>query len=137
MLRTLLGRYLLLSPNDVVLTYSQHDRPELDKRVNTTGLQFNLSHSEELAIFAFTCGRKLGIDLEFQRWLPDLSELAASCLSQNEFEIWSNLPTSQQQGAFYSVMDAKRSLSQGRRRRTISTVNSIELAFEPDSASRL
>jgi 4'-phosphopantetheinyl transferase len=136
-LRTLLGRYLLLSPKEVALTYCQNGRPDLDKRVNTIGLQFNLSHSHELAIFAFTCGRKLGIDLEFQRWLPDLSELAASCLSQNEFEIWSNLPTSQQQGAFYLSWTQKEALLKAEGEGLSQPLNSIELVFEPDSSSHL
>jgi 4'-phosphopantetheinyl transferase len=136
-LRTLLGRYLLLSPNEVLFTYSQHGRPDLDKRVNTIGLQFNLSHSEELAIFAFTRGRKLGIDLEYQRWLSDLSELAASCLSQNEFEIWSNLPTSQQQGAFYLLWTQKEAFLKAEGEGLSQPLESIELAFEQDTAATL
>jgi len=136
-LRTLLGRYLALSPNEIAFTYNQHGRPDLDKRVNTIGLQFNLSHSQELVIFAFACGQKLGIDLEYQRWLPDLSELAASCLSQTEFEIWSNLPTSQQQGAFYLLWTQKEAYLKAKGEGLLQPLNSIELPFEPETASHL
>lgn len=60
-LRLILAHYLQVSPKELVFTYTQHGKPQL---LNSS-LQFNLSHSSELALLAIGKDYPLGIDLEF------------------------------------------------------------------------
>lgn len=62
MLRRILANYLSASPAELVFSYNKHGKPEL---VNASSLQFNLSHSGDLAILAVGKTFPLGIDVEF------------------------------------------------------------------------
>jgi 4'-phosphopantetheinyl transferase len=63
-LRELLGAYLMLSPTELQFCYGNHGKPALDPETDCSGLQFNLSHSGGVGVYAFSHGRKLGIDVE-------------------------------------------------------------------------
>ncbi len=60
-LRLILARYLHVRPTELAFTYNQHGKPQL---LNSS-LQFNLSHSGDLALLAIGKTFPLGIDLEF------------------------------------------------------------------------
>ena len=62
-LRELLGSYLMLSPAALQFSYGIHGKPALELESGGSSLQFNLSHSGGLAVYAFSYGRKLGIDV--------------------------------------------------------------------------
>ena len=70
-LRELLGSYLMLPPATLQFSYGIHGKPALELGTSRSSLQFNLSHSGDLAVYAFSYGRKLGIDVE--RILPQLA----------------------------------------------------------------
>lgn len=60
-LRLILARYLQIPPKELHFSYNQHGKPQL---LNSS-LQFNLSHSGDLALLAIGKDYPLGIDLEF------------------------------------------------------------------------
>lgn len=62
MLRCILARYTNVPPSELVFSYNQHGKPRL---VNDLSLQFNLSHSGDLALLAIGKKFSLGIDVEF------------------------------------------------------------------------
>lgn len=62
MLRLILAHYLKLPPSLLSFSNNQYGKPQLR---NASTLQFNLSHSGELALLAIGSGFPLGIDLEF------------------------------------------------------------------------
>jgi 4'-phosphopantetheinyl transferase len=70
-LRALLARYLDADPAAIVLSASAEGKPCLaDQRAEQASgseLHFNLSHSGELALYAFTQAAPLGIDVELAR----------------------------------------------------------------------
>jgi 4'-phosphopantetheinyl transferase len=63
-LRELLGGYLRVPPAELKFRYGDHGKPALDANASDADLQFNLSHSGGAAIFAFSLGRRLGVDVE-------------------------------------------------------------------------
>ncbi|MEP6707251.1 MAG: 4'-phosphopantetheinyl transferase superfamily protein [Pyrinomonadaceae bacterium] len=63
-LRRLLGRYLEMEPDRLRFSYGPHGRPALVEPDVGRGLCFNLSHSNGLALYAFTRHREIGIDIE-------------------------------------------------------------------------
>jgi 4'-phosphopantetheinyl transferase len=62
LLRMLLGRYLE-QPEDVRLRAGPAGKPKLDTG-NPPPLEFNLSHSKTLVLYAFALDRRVGIDVE-------------------------------------------------------------------------
>ena len=81
-LRDLLGRYLGTPPEEIAFESGEHGKPF----VPGTDLQFNLSHSENLAACAVTSGRSVGVDVEFVRTVPELDAIAARFFTVGERE---------------------------------------------------
>lgn len=63
-LRRLLGAYLQRAPESVALVPGAYGKPGLARGQGDDVLRFNLSHSDEAALFAFGHGREVGVDVE-------------------------------------------------------------------------
>jgi 4'-phosphopantetheinyl transferase len=83
-LRQLLGSRLGVRPEAVELECGAHGKPALAGRFAETELRFNVSHSDDLAVYAFSSGRDIGIDVEAVRALPDADAIAARFFSRRE-----------------------------------------------------
>ena len=106
-LRTILGRYLGVEPGQMQFRYDPRGKPHLAEAVGGCGLQFNLAHSHELALYAFTRDREIGVDLEYVRPMPDAEEIAARFFSTRENAVFRVLPKSQKLEAFYNCWTRK------------------------------
>jgi hypothetical protein len=63
-LRTILGRYLTVKPEEVRFCYNAYGKPALATSSGKDALNFNVSHAHGLALYAIMRGRAIGIDLE-------------------------------------------------------------------------
>jgi 4'-phosphopantetheinyl transferase len=77
LLRVILGRYLDLKPASIRFGYGPKGKPFLEDACNRDELTFNLSHSEELAIYAISRKRKIGVDVERVRPIPESDKIVA------------------------------------------------------------
>jgi 4'-phosphopantetheinyl transferase len=66
LLRALLGRYLQREPASLRFATGAHGKPALSD-VGADELAFNLSHSGQLALYAFSAGPAVGVDIEVGR----------------------------------------------------------------------
>jgi 4'-phosphopantetheinyl transferase len=66
-LRTLLGLYLGSRPAELGFAYSPFGKPSLARETGVHPVRFNVSHSGALALYVFTRGREVGIDVEHAR----------------------------------------------------------------------
>src|ERR1051326_4525338 len=74
-LRAMIARYLGTAAKDIRFTYSAKGKPVLAvPRVEN--FAFNVSHSEDLALFAFVAGAVIGINVEIIRPLNDMDSIA-------------------------------------------------------------
>ena len=85
-LRLLLATYLATEPDHVRLVYGPHGKPGVD------GLRFNISHSGELAVLAFTLLPAVGIDVEELREIPSAITIARHYFSGAEQRALATLP---------------------------------------------
>jgi 4'-phosphopantetheinyl transferase len=82
LLRTLLGGYLNLPPTSITLQVQQFGKLALAANHQPCPLQFNLSHSHGMAVYAFATDHELGIDIEWHR-----SEIAREEIATRYFSI--------------------------------------------------
>jgi 4'-phosphopantetheinyl transferase len=93
----LLGRYLQHDPAALRFVAGEHGKPDVagadarrhepaDASGGRGGLAFNLSHSGEMALYAFTRLGPVGIDLELPRRLIDELALEARALGPSHAE---------------------------------------------------
>jgi 4'-phosphopantetheinyl transferase len=83
-LRALLGRYLQLDPRTVRLAATPHGKPVLAD--DPQELHFNLSHSGDLALYAFSATVSVGVDVELERRHVDVLAVAARTFGPAEAE---------------------------------------------------
>src|SRR5947209_555974 len=91
MLRSVLGRYLKIQPQQVQFVYGPQEKPDLKPETNPRNFRFNLSHSGEFALLAVTPGLEVGVDIELFR--PDFGtqEIADRFFSPRESQLLCSL----------------------------------------------
>lgn len=103
-LRQLLGNYLGENSRSLEFTYSDRGKPQLK---NDSPLQFNLSHSQDYALFGFTLDHLIGVDLEYQKAMPDALKLAQRFFAPSEYQLLEELPKEEQPQLFFQLWTAK------------------------------
>ncbi len=91
-LRQLLARISGTLPHQVAFEYNRHGKPRLHRK-HRTGLQFNVSHSEGWAVFAFSNTGPVGIDVELFDRKTRYETLVSQILSDREnaqIAAWTN-----------------------------------------------
>ncbi|HEX5837935.1 MAG TPA: 4'-phosphopantetheinyl transferase superfamily protein [Anaerolineales bacterium] len=100
-LRHLLSLYTGIEPGQLQLEYSRNGKPFLPGMDGDSGIRFNLSHSDGMAVYAFTRGREVGIDIEHQQPIDDMDRIAERNFSAREYTTFGALPEGEQLEAFY------------------------------------
>lgn len=100
-LRTVLGRYLDERPGEIALADGERGKPRLGE--DPGRLEFNLSHSGELALIAVAAGREVGVDIEATRVRRDYLALAERSFDPEAAEAVRAAPPSLRQSAFYAA----------------------------------
>lgn len=92
LLRRLLARYLRADPAAVGFAYGPYGKPELASGGGCPPLRFNCAHSGPLALYAIAARRRVGIDIEALRPLPEAAAIAQLCFSPRERATLATLP---------------------------------------------
>jgi 4'-phosphopantetheinyl transferase len=99
-LRLLLARYTDFHPKDLVFTYLAAGKPQLSEQT-ALPVFFNLSHSHELVLYAFSSTPNVGIDIEHVRQVDDMELIAERNFSAHEaLELKSVSPEKISEGFF-------------------------------------
>ncbi len=99
-LRRLLAAYSSQSPQDIRLVYSTAGKPRLQPLGGRPALEFNLSHSANLMLAAFTLAAPVGIDLEMVRLISARESILRQYFSLKDQATYSALLPTQQNSAF-------------------------------------
>jgi 4'-phosphopantetheinyl transferase len=106
-LRTILASYLAIDPNSFNFSYSQQEKPSLGPAHADSGINFNVSHSGGIALFAFTRQREIGVDVEQLRPDSDLEAIARRFFSAREQSQLAALPAKEKVDAFFRCWTRK------------------------------
>lgn len=137
-LRQLLSNYLALSPQDLNFSYSDRGKPSLMEQKLDIPLQFNVSHSQEYALFGFTLTHLIGVDLEYLREMKDAVKIARRFFASREFELIGSLDLQQQSRVFFQHWTAKEAYLKAIGVGLTGSLASVEIAIDrADNASIL
>jgi 4'-phosphopantetheinyl transferase len=106
-LRLLLAGYLGCDPLGLDFRTGEHGKPFLPG----SGLEFNLSHSSDLALIAVAHERRVGVDVEVLRPMPDLEDLAPRVCTPDELVILTGLAEPARTHAFLGLWTRKEALA--------------------------
>lgn len=129
-LRKLLADYLNLNPQNIRFNYLERGKPEL---VGDRCLQFNVSHSEELALYAIGLTSPVGVDVEFLRPSPDIEQIAARFFTKREYEELRSLPPLDKTVAFFRCWTRKEAYLKACGDGLGGGLDSIEVSLTPEA----
>jgi len=109
MLRCVLGSYISKSPTDLQFQYSEFGRPMLTAAANVPSIDFNVSHSGGVILWAFAQNRRIGVDVEELRPDFDTLEIAERFFSTSERQTLRSLPPDRRPEAFFRCWTRKES----------------------------
>lgn len=98
--RALLGRYLDADPAGLRFVDGEHGKPALAGPEAGAGLEFNLTHSEDVALYAFALGRAVGVDVEVARRPVDAIAIARRMLGDEAAKRLAALDGEERERAF-------------------------------------
>ncbi|MCW8407990.1 4'-phosphopantetheinyl transferase superfamily protein [Legionella sp. PATHC035] len=102
-LRIILANYLNIPPEQLEFTYNEHGKPEV---INSAKLQFNISHTGDLALLAVGKGFPLGVDIEKYSARP-YEGIAKNLFSDLEYEEFIKVPLALKPAVFFHVWAQK------------------------------
>ncbi|MEO8392705.1 MAG: 4'-phosphopantetheinyl transferase superfamily protein [Chloroflexota bacterium] len=103
-LRCILASYLQIKPEQVEFQVDAYRKPSLR---GISNLNFNLTHSAELALCAVVWGKQIGVDVEIVRPIAEMDDIAAAHFSREEYQQFSRLPLSEKEEAFLALWTRK------------------------------
>jgi len=106
-LRTILGECLGVELCMVDFTYGPRGKPELAAPFDRSGVRFNVSHSASLGLCAVTGRRRVGVDSERLRPLPDLDAVGERVFSPRERQALRRLPCTERRQGFFNCWTRK------------------------------
>lgn len=136
-LRNILGGYLGMASNQIRFAYGDYGKPALAADLNQENLNFNLSHSDGLALFAFTHGRDIGIDLERVQEDLGLEQIAARFFSERENLELRLLSSNQGIAAFFNCWARKEAYIKARGGGFSVGLDQFDVSLAPDKPAEL
>jgi 4'-phosphopantetheinyl transferase len=107
-LRELLSRYLRQDPSAIRFTYGEQGKPALFISADhSSSLQFNVSHSNGFAVFAFAAGARVGIDVEQVRADFPGEQIAELYFAEEESAEIRTLPEERRAAGFFTIWTGK------------------------------
>ncbi|KPJ67459.1 MAG: hypothetical protein AMJ43_04175 [Coxiella sp. DG_40] len=100
-LRQLLANYLSTASKKINFIYDNYGKPKVEN------IRFNISHSQDLALFAFTKYSDVGVDIEFVKKDFDGDNIAHRFFSEYEIQSLSKLPSAKRSSAFFNCWTRK------------------------------
>jgi 4'-phosphopantetheinyl transferase len=100
-LRLLLSRYLDTEPTLFEFDLNEFGKPSLATPYKEMNIEFNLSHSAEIALYAFTRERLVGVDVEYMRADLDFDGMARHSFSLQEQHVLRNLVGEEKRRTFF------------------------------------
>lgn len=100
-LRQLLARYLGRRPRELQFAYESRGKPFLAGPSLAQPLNFNVAHSRNIALLAFSGGPPVGVDVEFIRTDIASEEIAVRYFAPQEVAELRALPPQQRPEAFF------------------------------------
>ena len=130
-LRIILGRYLKLDPTQINFTHSDRGKPYLTDDCNPLNLQFNLSHSENMAIVGISRDRRIGVDLEKMRPMENAEQLAERFFCASEYALLTQAIPAERDKLFFQLWTAKEAYLKATGEGISGGLNQIEISLNP------
>lgn len=136
LLRKLLAAYLGSGAAEIRFAYAEKGKPSLADR-QLSVIDFNLAHSHGMALFAFSRGRELGVDLEFIREDLESEKIAGRFFSPAEIETLRLVPPELRKRAFFDCWTRKEAYIKARGEGLSLPLDEFDVSLRPGEPAAL
>lgn len=137
LLRLLLGWYLRLQPAALEFVAGDNGKPALRGAAGSVGIQFNLSHSGNVALFGVALGHRIGVDVERLRLPDDAGELVRRFFSAREGASFQQLEPAAKPAAFFNLWTRKEAWLKATGEGIGRLLHRVEVSFVPGRPAAL
>ncbi|MEO8971993.1 MAG: 4'-phosphopantetheinyl transferase superfamily protein [Ktedonobacteraceae bacterium] len=137
LLRILLGRYLDVDPRQLLFRTNAYGKPSVESPARGEQLHFNLSHTHELVVYAFTATGEVGIDIEYTRANVEYEALAKHSFSPSEYAVIGDLPADLKQEAFFNCWTRKEAYIKARGMGLSLPLDLFDVSLKPGEPAAL
>jgi len=116
----------------IEIEVSATGKPFLAGQMLASGIQFNVSHTDGLALIAITRGQAVGIDIEALRRSIQHVRLAENYFSSKEKNVIAALPSEQVPASFFACWTRKEAVLKAIGTGIALGLDSFDVATEPD-----
>lgn len=109
-LRLILSAYFQCAPPEVEIRSNDKGKPYVVDGAHNAALQFSMSHSASLAVFAFGRYERIGIDIEKISGFPEMLEVAALNFTSTEIKEIYAAPEGSCDSTFFKLWTRKEAL---------------------------
>ena len=103
---------------------------------DTEQMEFNLSHSGNVILFAFTKERKLGIDVERLRPIKKAGKIVDRFFSDKEKQFYNSQDITEREKIFFKLWTYKEAYTKAKGLGLALPLNQFEVPLEKDSYSK-
>lgn len=130
-LRIILSGYISVEPSKIRLEIGQHGKPGLSRKIHSPSIEFNISHSNKLMLFAFARSRRVGVDIEHVRPFPELAHLVNRYFTERESSAIRSISKQQRTSSFFSGWTRKEALLKAIGKGLQIPLNTFEVSLDP------
>lgn len=135
--REILARYTGLPASALAYREGSHGKLELDGPAAASGIRFNVSNSGDLALYALTLRREIGVDLELLKPMPDGIDIAKRFFSAPENEVFAALAEEARDLAFFRCWTRKEAYIKAVGEGLSMPLDRFDVAFAPGEDARI
>lgn len=136
-LRQLLARRLMTRPDAVELVYRGNGKPALPQQGGVADWRFNVSRSDEIAVYAFCLGREVGIDVEAIREVRDADAIVSHFFSRCECEAYMALCPDEKTLGFFNCWTRKEALLKALGDGLCRRLDGFDVSLAPGQPARI
>jgi len=125
----------MIKPNAISFKYTYYQKPYLD--INPFNLQFNMSHSHNMAILAITKAYPIGADLECLKPIENVTDIARQFFSPQEYSKFILVPEDQKIETFYTIWTRKEAFIKAIGEGLSYPLNIFDVAFLPNDPIKI
>jgi 4'-phosphopantetheinyl transferase len=135
LLRKLLADYMNIESDRITFEYSRNGKPYLSEKFSKEKIRFNLSHSNNYALFAISVEREIGVDIEQICEFADMDKIAEQVFSTKEIAILRSLPDSEKKRVFFIFWTRKEAYIKAIGKGISSALDTIDISSYPFNAA--
>jgi 4'-phosphopantetheinyl transferase len=136
-LHEILSRYLAIEPGRLSFDLGVNGKPKLPQELAASGVEFNLSHSNEMALVAVARGSELGVDIEHARENFEFQEVAERFFTAKEVAAMRSLPAALQRQAFFKCWTSKEAFLKAKGTGLSGVLDEVEISLDGDDQVRV